>query len=346
MVVAGYETFLVDSLKLSPRLVAKQLSRCAQKVFEKESASDVDMFGRQVSYSLSFVRMRMKAVTTGKTTHLAIKRICECLQKMGYADDFHQEDRSSPRLKRVHSPDRSAGSLHMWTGCAGIHCTASLCKRHRSQTSPGPPKLAKFEVSVFRSSLRLRLIFAMYGLASKNAEEQASSKKAPASPPISIGSSSSSKVAWCQWSRQRLKTMDVPNLFLQTFEAAAADGGSMKRPAAAKKNTTKKAPAGSASADGNKPKEPVHVSSQLPKAKSTPNKDSSSSPGNSRYVMMRESCHYVAVSHRTYITGKIGKTKPLLIEIHSRLRGCTPLSHGGELRQLMRDRREEILKTE
>ena len=112
--------------------------------------------------------------------------------------------------------------------------------------------------------------------------------------------------------------MDVPNLFLQTFEAAAADGGSMKRPAAAKKNTTKKAPAGSASADGNKPKEPVHVSSQLPKAKSTPNKDSSSSPGNSRYVMMRESCHYVAVSHRTYITGKIGKTKPLLIEIHSR----------------------------
>ena len=213
MVVAGYETFLVDSLKLSPRLVAKQLSRCAQKVFEKESASDVDMFGRQVSYSLSFVRMRMKAVTTGKTTHLAIKRICECLQKMGYADDFHQEDRSSPRLKRVHSPDRSAGSLHMWTGCAGIHCTASLCKRHRSQTSPGPPKLAKFEVSVFRSSLRLRLIFAMYGLASKNAEEQASSKKAPASPPISIGSSSSSKVAWCQWSRQRpgARMMRVPS---------------------------------------------------------------------------------------------------------------------------------------
>ena len=35
MIVAGYESFICDFLKVSPRLVAKQLSRCAGRVFER-----------------------------------------------------------------------------------------------------------------------------------------------------------------------------------------------------------------------------------------------------------------------------------------------------------------------
>ena len=107
LIVAGYESFICDFLNVSPRLVAKQLGRCAGRVFEKESSVDVDMFARQVAYSLSYVRTKMKAVTSGKKTHPAIKRVCECLQKL---DAELQQDRLSSLRKRVHSPDRSTRS--------------------------------------------------------------------------------------------------------------------------------------------------------------------------------------------------------------------------------------------
>ena len=35
LIVAGYESFICDFLNVSPRLVAKQLGRCAGRVFEK-----------------------------------------------------------------------------------------------------------------------------------------------------------------------------------------------------------------------------------------------------------------------------------------------------------------------
>ena len=132
----------------------------------------------------------------------------------------------------------------------------------------------------------------------------------------------------------KLKELDVPNLFMQTFENAAAHGGIskiMKRPAA--KKTAKKAPAsaGSASADGKaeEPEEP-ELSTPPPKQLATPKSTSSPNPSPksaatpqedgspNRDSLLCASVHYIIASDRTYITGKFGKTKALLIEIHSR----------------------------
>ncbi|CAE7218737.1 unnamed protein product [Symbiodinium sp. CCMP2592] len=438
LIVAGYESFIVDFLKVSPRLVAKQLSRCAAKVFEKESPADVDMFARQVAYSLSYVRIKMKAVTSGKKTHPAIKRVCECLQKLD-ADEL-QQDRLSSLRKRVHSPDRSAGGMHMWKGCANIKAKASPGKRHKSQSSrdPRPSKTGTTSTSASTSAD----IYAMYGI-SRGAEE-ALSKTAPASPAISIASCNTihssdgqpaedletapaeeaSGSSWitlqyfckasCKYITRmadgtekrhavfkgpegflktkvfgKLKDLDVPNLFLQTFENAAGRGGIskiMKRPAAkktAKKAPAKKAPAsaGSASADGEaeEPEEPEEpeLSTPPPKKPATPKSKSSPKPSPksaanpspkaaatqagspNRDSLMCASVHYIMASDRTYITGKFGPTKALLIEIHSRksdkhrdlvkelfleaerLHSTTPW---GELRELMRNRREEVLQ--
>ena len=173
----------------------------------------------------------------------------------------------------------------------------------------------------------------------------------------------------------KLKELDVPNLFMQTFENAAAHGGIskiMKRPAA--KKTAKKAPAsaGSASADGKaeEPEEP-ELSTPPPKQLATPKSTSSPNPSPksaatpqedgspNRDSLLCASVHYIMASDRTYITGKFGKTKALLIEIHSRksdkhrdlckelfkeaerLQSSMPW---GELRELMRNRRDEVLQ--
>ena len=371
----------------------------------------------------------MKAVTSGKKTHPAIKRVSECLQKLDTED---QQDRLSSLRKRVHSPDRStrsAGNLqgHMWKGCATIKAKASPSKRQKSQTSPGLAKTLMSSTSASSS----QDIYAMYGL-SRDGQE-ALSKAAPASPAISIGSSNSSNnvqlahvpaeetapaeeasgsagsndimlqyfcKASCKYITQmkdgtskrhpvfkgpdgflktkvfgKLKELDVPNLFMQTFENAAAHGGIskiMKRPAA--KKTAKKAPAsaGSASADGKaeEPEEP-ELSTPPPKKLATPKSTSSPNPSPksaatpqedgspNRDSLLCASVHYIMASDRTYITGKFGKTKALLIEIHSRKSDkhrdlCKELFKEaerlqssmlwGELRELMRNRRDEVLQ--
>ena len=127
------------------------------------------MFARQVAYSLSYVRTKMKAVTSGKKTHPAIKRVCECLQKLDTEE--LQQDRLSSLRKRVHSPDRStrsAGNLHghMWKGCATIKAKASPSKRLKSHTSPGLAKTLMSSTSASTS----QDIYAMYGL-SRDGEE-------------------------------------------------------------------------------------------------------------------------------------------------------------------------------
>ena len=328
------------------------------------------MFARQVAYSLSYVRTKMKAVTSGKKTHPAIKRVCECLQKLDTEE--LQQDRLSSLRKRVHSPDRStrsAGNLQDGS-CIARNldrqqqqlqgCPACTCACRGDRTRRGGFRIVGLEghhVAVLLQGF----------LQVHHSDDGRTSKRHP----VFKGPDGFLKTKVFG----KLKELDVPNLFMQTFENPAAHGGIskiMKRPAA--KKTAKKAPAsaGSASADGKaeEPEEP-ELSTPPPKQLATPKSTSSPNPSPksaatpqedgspNRDSLLCASVHYIMASDRTYITGKFGKTKALLIEIHSRksdkhrdlckelfkeaerLQSSMPW---GELRELMRNRRDEVLQ--
>ena len=58
-VISAYESFLLDFLEVSTRLLAHQVDRCAMQAFEKAESAEANMFGRQLSAALSFARTKM-----------------------------------------------------------------------------------------------------------------------------------------------------------------------------------------------------------------------------------------------------------------------------------------------
>ena len=81
-VISAYESFLLDFLEVSTRLLAHQVERCAMQSFEKTESAEANMFGCQLSAALSFARTKMKAVTSGAKNHPSVLRVIHALGRL------------------------------------------------------------------------------------------------------------------------------------------------------------------------------------------------------------------------------------------------------------------------
>ena len=267
-VISAYESFLLDFLEVSTRLLAHQVERCAMQAFEKTESAEANMFGRQLSAAMSFARTKMKAVTSGAKTHPSVLRVIHAL---GRLEAGAPGNRDAPR--RATSRPTSSG----------VRCSPSAA-------APLPISSALVAVPP-ESPRRPADIYQLYGVRVPSADEVEVVSSESSSPPRKSARVAAGKVedtkdsgfALQYYDKEkqvyitvkkdgaskehpvskgpngflttkvygRLKELDVPNLALgQSTSAAPTTSGSAKkkqpkkRPAAA---TTKSMAAGATS---------------------------------------------------------------------------------------------------
>ena len=261
-VISAYESFLLDFLEVSTRLLAHQVERCAMQAFEKTESAEANMFGRQLSAALSFARTKMKAVTSGAKTHPSVLRVIHALGRLEAGapgnSDAPRRATSRPTSSGLRCSPSAAAPLPISSALAAVppespRHPADIYQLYdvrgpsADEVSSSPPrKSARVAAGKVEDTKDSGFALQYYD---KEKKVYITVKKDGASKehPVSKGPNGflTTKVYG------RLKELDVPNLALgQSTSAAPTTSGSAKkkqpkkRPAAA---TTKSKAAGATS---------------------------------------------------------------------------------------------------